>query len=100
MGPTGRGAIRRCGLVGVGVALLEANGGWALRSQRIKLSSVAQFSSCCLLIHPTVEFSAPSQHHAWLHAAILVAMTKPLNCKPAPITYCFYESCHGVSSQR
>ena len=46
------GTIGRCGLVGVGVVLLEEVGYWvpALRSHMLKLSLAAQFTSCCLQI--------------------------------------------------
>ena len=44
--PIGSGTIRRCGLVGVGVALMEkvCHCGFALRSAMLKLCLVCKFS--------------------------------------------------------
>jgi hypothetical protein len=52
--------IRRCDLVGVGVALLEEMchcGGWALSSPMLKLCPMW---TLLLLLDPDVELSAPS----------------------------------------
>ena len=68
------GTVRRCGLIGVGVAMLEEVchcGGWALRSVILKVCSQ---SLLLLPADPDVELSAPSpaqqlhgSHHASHH---------------------------------
>ena len=74
LGP-GSGTIRRCGLVGVGVALLEevchCGGGLCnpLPSCLEDSSLLFTFGTQCRLL----------QRHAYLDAAMLPALTEPLN---------------------
>ena len=69
------GTIRRCGLVGAGVVLLEEVCAWerALRAQKLK-SGLVCLMYFLLPMDPDVELSAPLQH-VCLHAAMLPAMT-------------------------
>lgn len=70
--------IRRCGLIGVSVALLEkmCHPEWILRFQKLNLGSVAR-SSFLLPEDAEVELSAPLQHHVCLrgvYSTMLPAM--------------------------
>ena len=68
---SGSGTVRRCGLVGVGMAFLDKVCHWqrTLRSQMLKPSQgVILFLLC---VYPDVELSAPSVHHVCLPDATL-----------------------------
>jgi hypothetical protein len=75
--PIGRSLIRRCGLVGVGVALLEKVCYWrlALRFQMLKTGLVAvSLPACCLLILMKTS-QLLLQPHVCLQAAMLPSET-------------------------
>ena len=91
---TGSGTLRRCGHVGVGVALLEEVCHWGVDLEVSEAQARPSVTLFLLLANPDVELSAPSPVP---YAAKLPAMkTKALNCKSAPMkSGCDY----GVSSQ-
>ena len=74
MAPTGCGTIRRCGFVGVGVALLKMCVSVEVGFEDF-VAKATQVCNTQLLMSPAyqdVELSAPSQHHVCLHNAIAI----------------------------
>jgi hypothetical protein len=69
------GTIRKCGLVGVVVALLEevCHCGWAFEVSNAQ-TQPSLHTLFLLPAGPDVEFSATLQHHVCLHATILPTM--------------------------
>jgi hypothetical protein len=102
LGP-GSGTIRRCGLVGVSVVLLEkvchcGSGQWDPPPNHLGVSILAAFRWRCRTLSYSCTRPAWTLPYSHLDDNGLNLWT----CKPAPITCYPYKSCfgHGVYSQQ
>jgi hypothetical protein len=105
--PMGSGTLRRCGLVGVGLALLEEESwwGWALRSYAQAQPSVKREPPSWLPSYQDVELLAPPAPclPVCCHASHYYDNGLNLwNCKIHRLNVFLYKNClsHDVSSQQ